>query len=332
MKTFKKFFSSFKNSVISIVCAVAVLAAIGTGIALAAGAGKSDTVMDRKTAFGYALADAGVSEQQVTVTKQKLEKEKGEQYYEFDFFSKEYEYSYEIDAYTGTVRSVSVEALFGKPSEGQGSMAAGNGQGTGQPGAGQQNAEGSGQGSSQPGSEGSGQGSSQAGAEGPGQGSSQPGSVDLDTAKSTALTDAGVSAADAVFTKSKLDWDDGAQVYDIEFYAGGAEYDYEIDASTGAILEKGMKLLGDTYAAAHGQGSSGGAGAGSSYIGEEQARSIAASHAGFEVADVVFTKTKLEQHDGYAKYEVEFRKDRMEYDYEIDALTGSILEHGSEYD
>ncbi len=430
MKTLKTFFSSFRNAAISIVCAVVVLAAIGTGIALAAGAGKSGTVMDRKTAFGYALADAGVSEQEVTVTKQKLEKEKGEQYYEFDFFSKEYEYSYEIDAFTGAVKGVRVEAIFGKPSEGSGSMAAGNEQGAGQPEAGQEGTEGSGQGAGQEGTEGSGQsgqqgnpsgteGSGQSGqqgnpsdAEGSGQGgqqgnqpgqndsidletaksialadagvdagnarfteselgwddgvqvyeieffaggaehdyeinavtgvilsrdakgvwNSQNGPVDLETAQSLALADAGVVGASALFTESELDWDDGVQVYEIAFLAGSAEYDYEIDASTGAILEKGMKLLRNGLPSAGAQGSDGNTAAGSGYIGADQARAIAASHAGFETSDVVFTKTELEQEDGYAKYEVEFRKDRTEYEYDIDALTGSILEHESEYE
>ena len=33
------------------------------------------------------------------------------------------------------------------------------------------------------------------------------------------------------------DGDDGRGVYEIEFYVGNTEYDYEIDAHSGAILE-----------------------------------------------------------------------------------------------
>ena len=35
--------------------------------------------------------------------------------------------------------------------------------------------------------------------------------------------------------------DDGRGVYEIEFYVGNTEYDYEIDAHSGAILEASAK-------------------------------------------------------------------------------------------
>lgn len=129
MKTVKNFFSSFRNVMISAVCA-AVLAVLGTGIALAAGSGKNETVMDRSEALDHALADAGVSSSEVTITKQKLEKENGRQYYDIEFFSGEYEYDYEIDAITGAVTGVNIEALFDRPSEPlatSGAAAAGDG-------------------------------------------------------------------------------------------------------------------------------------------------------------------------------------------------------------
>ena len=56
----------------------------------------------------------------------------------------------------------------------------------------------------------------------------------MDRAKSIALGHAGVSVS---FSKAKLDDDDGRGVYETEFYVGNTEYDYEIDAHSGAILE-----------------------------------------------------------------------------------------------
>ena len=41
-------------------------------------------------------------------------------------------------------------------------------------------------------------------------------------AKSIALNHAGVKAADATVTKSMLDYEDGRQVYEIEFYVSGS--------------------------------------------------------------------------------------------------------------
>ena len=59
----------------------------------------------------------------------------------------------------------------------------------------------------------------------------------MDRAKSIALGHAGVSASSVSFSKAKLDDDDGRGVYESEFYVGNTEYDYEIDAHSGSILE-----------------------------------------------------------------------------------------------
>ncbi len=415
MNRFKTFFSSFRNALISIVCAMLAVTVIGTGVVLAAGAGRRDAAMDRNTAFGYALADAGLSEQDVTVTKQKLHKEGETQHYDIEFFTEKYDYSYEIDAFSGAVLDVSMEALFDKPQASSG-IGAGDQQTGGQPGqnqSGRQTAGQPGQDQSsqqtagQPGQDQNGQpnagqsgqdqgnqptpGQPNAGQQGlldletvkalaladagvkaadavfteselewedgvqvydlefrtseaeydyeinavtgaiiskdaEGRWNNQGGPVDLEGAKAVALADAGVKAADAVFTESELEWEDGVKVYDIEFYTSEAEYDYEIDASTGAVLDKSMELFETHVPSADLQGSAG------SYIGVDQAKAIAVSNSGFKAEDVIFTKTKLERDKGSVRYEVEFYKDRMEYEYSIDAYTGSILEYESEYD
>jgi|GEM_PF-4350015 hypothetical protein len=43
-------------------------------------------------------------------------------------------------------------------------------------------------------------------------------------------------------TKLKLDTEDGIKVYDVEFYKANVEYDYEIDAITGNILDKDVEI------------------------------------------------------------------------------------------
>ncbi|MDO4808190.1 MAG: PepSY domain-containing protein [Coriobacteriales bacterium] len=57
-----------------------------------------------------------------------------------------------------------------------------------------------------------------------------------EAAKTAALTHASVAQADAIGLKAELDLDDGAAHYDVEFTAGGVEYDYNIDAFTGDVL------------------------------------------------------------------------------------------------
>ncbi|MCD8368527.1 MAG: PepSY domain-containing protein, partial [Clostridiales bacterium] len=50
-----------------------------------------------------------------------------------------------------------------------------------------------------------------------------------------------MSSSDATFTTAKQDKDDGVVVYDIEFYTSTKEYEYEINATTGAILDKDVE-------------------------------------------------------------------------------------------
>lgn len=69
--------------------------------------------------------------------------------------------------------------------------------------------------------------------------------IDIETAKTTALTDAGLDASQVQFTKEKLETDDGVEKYEIEFNYNGYEYDYDIDAKSGAILEKGKDRIDD---------------------------------------------------------------------------------------
>lgn len=61
--------------------------------------------------------------------------------------------------------------------------------------------------------------------------------IDAEKAKEIALNHAGIAAADAAFLKAELDYDDGTPAYDIEFRNGLMEYEYEINAETGAILK-----------------------------------------------------------------------------------------------
>ena len=61
--------------------------------------------------------------------------------------------------------------------------------------------------------------------------------IGMDKAQEIALNHAGVKAGDAYEFEAELDHDDGVTVYEIEFKSGKMEYEYKIDAYTGAILE-----------------------------------------------------------------------------------------------
>ena len=61
-------------------------------------------------------------------------------------------------------------------------------------------------------------------------------------AKSIALNHAGVSENEAYDMDIELDDEDGILVYEVEFKSGNMEYDYEIDAASGAILKHETEL------------------------------------------------------------------------------------------
>ena len=73
-------------------------------------------------------------------------------------------------------------------------------------------------------------------------GSAQPtGQIGHAAAKAAALTHAGVSESRAYDMDVELDDEDGRWVYEVEFKADGMEYEYVIDAYTGAVLEYDME-------------------------------------------------------------------------------------------
>lgn len=63
------------------------------------------------------------------------------------------------------------------------------------------------------------------------------GGINQNEAMATALQHAGVPGAQAMVKKCQLDYEHGRQVYEIEFYFNAMEFEYDIDANTGAVLK-----------------------------------------------------------------------------------------------
>ena len=149
------------------------------------------------------------------------------------------------------------------------------------------------------------------------------GKVDEAKAKKIALNHAGVKAADATVTKSKLDYEDGRQVYEIEFYVSGSsgytEYDYEIEVATGKIVSYDHDAESYTPPAQ----STG------VKVTEASAKKTALAQVpGATEANII--KFKLDMDDGRWEYEGEIVYNNMEYDFTIDANTGAVLEWEAE--
>mgnify|MGYP002563062313 CR=1 FL=1 len=152
--------------------------------------------------------------------------------------------------------------------------------------------------------------------------------IGVERAKEIALADAGVKASDAVFLRANLDWDDGRMEYEVEFYSGNTEYDYDIDAVTGAILSSDRDLEdfqiwnSGTSTNRPANVSSGSSASSGNYITAERAQQIALAEC--PSGSTVY-KCQFDWDDGRAEYEVEIRNGWTEYDFEIDAVTGTIF-------
>lgn len=133
-------------------------------------------------------------------------------------------------------------------------------------------------------------------------------------AKGIALKDAGLTEGQISGIRIRLEKDDGIQQYEVEFYAGDKEYDYEIDAVSGNILSKDMDIEDDFKKS----------GASDAAISEEEAKKTALKKvSGAGENDI---KIHLDKDDGKTVYEGSIIYKDREYEFEIDAESGKILD------
>lgn len=160
----------------------------------------TSSFIGESAARAAALSHAGVSESSTKYCNAWLEYDDGRpECYEVEFMAGNTRYEYKIALTSATVLESERESYGGSGSSGQS---------TGQ--SGSQTSGGSGTSSTDIGAE---------------------------KAKSIALNHAGISASQTSEMKVEQDWDDGVLEYEVEFKAGGMEYEYTIHGGTGQILK-----------------------------------------------------------------------------------------------
>ena len=146
------------------------------------------------------------------------------------------------------------------------------------------------------------------------------GTVDEEMAQKIALEHAGVKATDATITKSKLDYEGRRHVYEIELYADGKKYDYEIAVDTGEILSS-----------AYDEKTSGLSVSNSSNVtvSEADAKQTALGRVSGATQKDIY-EWKFDYDDGRPEYEGKIIYGGTEYDFTIDASSGAVIEWEAE--
>lgn len=153
-------------------------------------------------------------------------------------------------------------------------------------------------------------------------------------AKSIALQHAGLQENNVTITKVRLEKDYNRYEYEVEFFAGNKEYDYEIDAITGEIISYDFDIEGFQIPNGNttNNNSNNNTTNSSNNIGKEKAEQIALEHAGLTKEQVTYIQSELDKEHGRWEYQVEFRYNYNEYEYDINATTGEIMNHSVERD
>ena len=143
--------------------------------------------------------------------------------------------------------------------------------------------------------------------------------ISEDEAKAIALKDAGLTEEEVTGIRVKLETDHGVREYEVDFYAGDKEYDYDIDAQTGEIRSKDMDIDEDFSKTKSAQ----------TAVSEEEVKNMVMERVPQAVEENI--RMHLDYDDGRTIYEGSVICNGVEYDFEIDADSGEILEWEEEH-
>ena len=260
----KNLFATPKKAIVTLVCLVGGLGVLAAGSVAVTGSVARNNAIGNIAAEDIALKDAGIAYSDARIRRTEFDFDNGQYVYEIEFSSGGVEYDYTIKASDGTILWRDSELMDGYVANAdQGQPQTPLAANTQQPAQEQQT-----QTQQQPAQEQQPQNTESQQQEQPQtppatntqqqqtQTQQQPPAapqantsntayISVDEAKNIALGQAGLSASDVNFVKTKLENDDGRAEYEIEFYSGTTEYDYTIDAVTGTVLEYDMDSIYD---------------------------------------------------------------------------------------
>ena len=165
--------------------------------------------------------------------------------------------------------------------------------------------------------------------------------ITLDEAKKIALNHANLTSKEVSFINAEADMDNGVEFYDIEFYNNNKEYDYEISAADGKIIEYDYDVEGygestnvsnNNSSNTNKQNTNTNSNTSSNKISADKAKKIALNHANLTSSQVSYVQVEADFDDYTPSYDVEFYHNNVEYSYEINANTGNIISFEKDID
>ena len=165
----------------------------------------ASAAITEEQAVEIALEHAGLKKTEVIFAQTELHYQHGRMDYDIEFYTRDKEYDYEIDAQTGEILGfdMDIEQHYSNP--GQTVPASVPGTASGAAPAVFEN-------------------------------------LTQEQALQIALEHAGVAEKDIYLQKAKQDYEHGRQIYELKFYVGRTEYEYEIDAKDGQVLKYDIDL------------------------------------------------------------------------------------------
>ena len=170
--------------------------------------------------------------------------------------------------------------------------------------------------------------------------------ITVDEAKKIALNHANLTSKEVSFINAEADMDNGVEFYDIEFYSNNKEYDYEISAADGKIIEYDYDVEGYGESANVSNNNSSNtnkqnsnksntntnSNTSSNKISADKAKKIALNHANLTSNQVSYVQVEADFDDYTPSYDVEFYHNNVEYSYEINANNGNIISFEKDID
>lgn len=300
MKKIKDFFATPKRAIVTSVCLVGGLGALTAGsVAVTASVAKNNSI-GNIAAEDIALKDAGIDYSQARIHRTEFDFDNGQYLYDVEFSSNGVEYDYRIKASDGTILWRDSEPMDGYAANVNGNQTQGQAQ---QPSAEQQQAQ---------------------------ETLAQAQETLAQAQEAQKQAEAAQKQAQEAAAQAQQQQQQ-AQEAQKQAEAAQKQPQQQPAAQTTQQQQPAAQSAPQQPAAPAAQPQPAPQpqqpAQNTSYISVDQAKNIALGQAGLSASGVNFGKTKLENDDGRAEYEIEFYSGTTEYDYTIDAVTGNVLEY-----